>query len=61
MTVLVILTDIWSLVLLGKGQLNQTAKVFGYIWIGIEIGLKVVLIILMGMWRQHIFDNDDKN
>ena len=59
-TVVVMLSDMWALALLTKQPITQPSRILGFVWVGLEIGLKVVLIMYLGIWRKHIAEEDDR-
>ena len=59
-SIVVLLSDLWALVILGRQPLGEGSKILGYIFVALEVGLKILLIIYLGIWRQHIAEEDDK-
>jgi hypothetical protein len=57
---LVILADIWAIALLKEEQVSDGNRVFGYIWIILEIGLKAALVIMLSLWLKHTSQADQE-
>lgn len=53
MTSLVILADIWAITLLKEEQVSNGNRIFGYVWIILEIGVKIALVIMLSLWLKH--------
>ena len=59
-SVLVILSDVWVLGLMHLEMVGGGNRFFGVVWIVVEIGIKIALIVLMVMWRSYIVEIDQK-
>jgi hypothetical protein len=52
-TILVIGSDIWAFSLLNFEEIGQGKRITGYIWIIIEIILKIVFIVMLALWISY--------
>lgn len=60
LSVLMVFSDFWVLYLLYESQIGVANKFFGYTWTCIEIILKLVLIVFLLMWRNHVAETDSR-
>lgn len=60
LSVLMVFSDFWVLYLLYESQIGVANKFFGYMWTCIEIILKLVLIVFLLMWRNHVAEEDGR-
>lgn len=61
-SLLIIGSDIWAFCLLQYENIGGGNKILGYIWITIEIALKIVLIVMLSVWAHHNSKvEEDKN
>lgn len=58
-SILIIGSDVWAFYLLQYEMIGSANKIFGYIWITIEIGLKLVFIIMLAVWAKHNSNIDE--
>jgi len=52
-TILIAGSDVWSIYLLQFEEIGGAMKVLGYVWIILEIVLKVVFLGMLIMWKVH--------
>ena len=45
--------DVWSLLVLGDGKMAGVGRVMGYVWIVLEILVKIGLGGMMGVWQYY--------
>lgn len=52
-SLLILGADIWAISLLSFEEISKANRILGYVWIVIEIGLKISLIVLLLVWKKH--------
>ena len=50
---IVLVSDVWVLFLISHQKISGTARVFGYVWVVGEVGVKIGLLVMLGMWRGY--------
>jgi Ca2+/Na+ antiporter len=59
-TGLVLVSDFWVMGLMQFEATSGANRFFGYVWTGLEICLKIALLVMLVSWRVHISEEDAK-
>jgi hypothetical protein len=52
-TILIAGSDVWSIYLLQFEEIGEAMRALGYVWMILEIALKLVLLVMLIMWKTH--------